>query len=134
MRAMCLCAAAVLLAWSAAGQAKPPLSAVESINVGLRDVKIADEIRIHCDTIAARMIVAWARLDGLKREAKTLGYSDDEIDDFVRSKSDRRRLEQDATDYMGARGVVPGDEATYCALGRDEIASGSQIGGLLRER
>ncbi|WP_425039557.1 DUF5333 domain-containing protein [Primorskyibacter sp. S187A] len=114
--------------------ALPPLSDVAEINDGLRSVKIADEIRSHCGSISARMLVAWSTLDGLKRRARNLGYSAEQIEDFVKSKADRKRLEGEADAYMAARGVTRGDDQSYCALGRAEIQSGTPIGALLRER
>ena len=125
---------AALVVLASQAHALPPLSEVQRVNDGLRDVKIADDIRIHCDALSARMVQAWATLNGLKSHARSLGYSDEEIEDFTKSKKDRKRLEAEADAYMTARGVKRGQDATYCALGRAEIASGSQIGTLLRER
>ncbi|MCH2164646.1 MAG: DUF5333 domain-containing protein [Marinovum sp.] len=124
----------VLLIVASAAVALPPLSKVDSINDGLRNVKIADEIRSNCPSISARMIAAWSRLDSLKREARGLGYSNAEIDDFVSSKSDRNRLENEAEAYMTSNGVSRGNASSYCALGRSEIQQSSAIGTLLRER
>lgn len=124
--------AALLMAGPAL--ALPPLSEVGPINDGLRNVKIADEIRSHCSDISARMIQAWSVLNGLKSRASAMGYSAEEIDDFVQSDADRARLEGEAEAYLAAGGVTRGNEASYCALGRKEIASGSQIGSLLREK
>ncbi|MGY3439552.1 MULTISPECIES: DUF5333 domain-containing protein [unclassified Marinovum] len=108
-----------------------PLSSVGFINTGLRDVMIADQLRIACPDLSARLIKGWAFVRSLEKQARDLGYSKDEIKDFVESKKERKRIEGAAATYMKANGVVSGKPETYCALGREEISKGSQIGSFL---
>ena len=103
-----------------------------ALNIALRDVKIADELRIHCDDAEARLFTAWQFLGSLREQARDLGYNDEEIEDFVTSKIEKARVADDASEYMKVRGVIPGQEGTYCALARQEVADASQIGKLLK--
>lgn len=132
--ALTLAALAAPILAPAAAQARPPLSEVAFINDGLRDVAVADEIRKACDSISPRLIRAYQFLNSLENYARAQGYSEDEIENFVESGQDRKRLKAEAKAYMAANGVVPGDETSYCALGRAEIAQNSQIGSLLRAK
>lgn len=126
----------IIIAVVAAGQALAlaPLSQVKQINDGLRDMFVADQLRIVCPTLEARMIRGWAFARELQNKARAIGYSKEQIDDFVESKKERRRIEREAQSYMVARGVKAGQPNTYCALGREEIAKASQIGALLRAK
>lgn len=115
-------------------QAKPSLREVRVIDDGLFAVAVADEIRKKCDNVSARMITAYTFLSRLKSTARSMGYSDDEIDDHVTSKTEKARMRRKGEAYLKANGVTSGDKASYCRLGKQEIARGSQIGALLRAR
>jgi hypothetical protein len=115
-------------------EAKQPLSEVKSVNDGLLWVGIADEIRKTCPTISARMLRALSYINGIQNEAKSLGYSKDEIDAFRTSPANKAALRQRGEAYLRKNGVVQGDPETYCALGRAEIEKSSQIGALLRAK
>lgn len=112
--------------------AKPPLRDVAAIDNGLMSVAIADEIRKKCDGISARMVRALSTLEGLKSEARGLGYSNDEIEDYVTSKSEKRRMRAKATAYLASKGVSADSTSQLCAFGKSEISKGSSIGRLLR--
>ena len=114
--------------------ALPPLSTVQSLNDDLRALFIADQIRISCPTIDARMVQGWAFAYSIERRARGIGYSRAEIKDFVESKKERKRLEAETAAYLKANGVKGGQPETYCALGRAEIAKGSQIGAFLKAK
>ncbi len=123
---------AALLGGAAA--AKPPLREIAVVDDGIMAVGIADEIRNNCDRIEARMITAIMRLQGLKSEARSQGYSEKEIEDYVTSKAEKARMRQRGEAYMQANGVTSGDKSSYCRLGKQEIARGSAIGSLLKAR
>lgn len=128
--------AAILIATlfaAGAAQAKVPLSDVKPINDGLTAVAIADHIRVNCDNISARLVVAWRYIGQLEDQAKEMGYSEDEIEDFVTDKSEKKRVAGLAADYIRAHNAQPKDAKTLCALGRAEIAANSPLGQLLRE-
>ena len=117
-----------------AAHAKPPLRDVAQIDDALMMVAIADDLRKRCDAIDARMIAAFSYLRGLKADARGLGYSDDEIDDYVTSDSEKTRMKAKAEAWLATKGVSRNDRASYCSFGQQEIAKGSQIGTLLRSR
>lgn len=112
--------------------AKPPLREVSEIDDTLMAVAIADEIRKSCDGIDARMFRALNTLSSLKRLARARGYSDAEIEDYVTSKSEKKRMRAKAEDYLAEQGISPDDKAGLCAYGRTQIAQGTAIGQLLR--
>ncbi len=112
--------------------AKIPLRDVAEIDNHLMSIAIADEIRKECDDISARMIKALSVLQGLKSRARALGYSNDEIDDYVTSEAEKNRMRKKAEAWLSARGVDGYDRSQLCAFGRDQIRAGGQIGELLR--
>lgn len=121
-----------LVAAAGAAQAKQDLKDVPSVWNGLMHIGIANEIRETCPEISARMVRAALRLNSIQNEAKGMGYSDDEIHAFRTSEANKAAMRAEGEAYMKNNGVVKGDAATYCALGRAEIAKSSQIGTLLR--
>ncbi len=117
---------------AAPAASRPPLSSVSEIDNGLMVIAIADEIRKRCDGINARMIRAVSRINGLKSKARALGYTDDEIDDYVTSKSEKARMRSKAEGYLAGQGVPRGDLQALCQFGRAQIRQGGSIGKLLR--
>lgn len=112
--------------------AKPHLREVAEIDDHIMSIAIADEIRKRCDGINARMIKALSVLHKLKRRAKQLGYSDDEIDDYVTSKAEKRRMRGKAEAWLAARDVDGNVTSELCMFGKDQIKAGGQVGELLR--
>ncbi|SFD81907.1 DUF5333 domain-containing protein [Roseivivax sediminis] len=118
----------------AATQGQTPLRDVAEIDDSLLMVAIADDLRKTCDDIDARLIRAYSYLQKLKGMARDRGYSDDEIEDYVTSKAEKKRMEARGKAFLAARGVDRSDKGAYCTFGKQEIARGSQIGVLLRAR
>ena len=112
--------------------AKPPLRDVAAIDDGLMAIAIADEIRKSCDDIRARMVRAMSTINDLKSQARALGYSDDEIEDYVTSKSEKARMRSKATAFLASKGVAASDKSALCRFGKSEIAQSTAIGRLLR--
>lgn len=112
--------------------AKPPLRDVAEIDNALLAVGLADEIRKTCDDIDARMFRALSFLSELKDRAGALGYTDEEIEAYVTSKAEKRRMRARGEAWLAERGASPDDEAALCRLGRAEMAKDSAIGRLLR--
>ena len=90
---------APVLMMSATHGAAASLSENKTINDGLFAIAAADEIRKTCPSIDARMLKALGFLNSLGSHARQQGYSKREIDDFVDSKADKKRLEKRAADY-----------------------------------
>ena len=124
-------AAIAIAGLPAMAQTLPPLSQNTFVNDSLRAAAIGDTIRRNCPSISARFFVALRKVRELERYARSLGYTDEQIQAFIRSPEDRARLQREARDYMLQNGVVEGEKETYCALGRAEIASKSLIGQLI---
>ena len=93
---------------------------------------VADEIRNNCSTIQANMVSGLNKAWALKSYAKSLGASDSDIKAFLDSSNEQSRIKGLRDAYLAKNGVVAGDEKTYCALGKREMAQGSLIGSLLR--
>lgn len=121
-----------LVVAAGAAQAKQDLKDVKSVWNGLMNIGIANEIRETCPSISARMVRAALRLNSIQNEAEGMGYSKAEIDAFRTSEANKAAMRAEGEAYMKTNGVVKGDAATYCALGRAEIEKSSQIGTLLR--
>ena len=111
-----------------------PLSSEAYVNDRLVQARVADMLRRGCPTIDARLIRAFSEARALKRYALDKGYSDDQIEAFLDSKEDRKRIYAAADRYMVENGVVNGQPETFCRLGRDEIARQTVAGSLLSAR
>lgn len=111
-----------------------PLSQERYINDRLIAARIADRIRRECSTIDARMVFAYMQARKLKSYARDKGYSEAQIDAFLDSKADKKRIYAVAEDYMARNGVTAGDAESFCRLGRDEIARKTVTGSLLSAR
>lgn len=112
--------------------AKPHLRDVAEIDGVLLAVGIADEIRNNCPSISARMFRAIRTVNRIGDRARALGYTEQEIDAYRKSDTEKARLMDKRDRYLSDAGVEAGAPDTYCALGRSEIEKGGQIGALLR--
>lgn len=112
--------------------ARPPLSDVAEIDNRLMAIAIADEIRKSCDDIRPRMLYAISQLNALKNRAKSLGYSDEEIEDYVTSDAEKSRMRKKAGAWLASKGVPADDKGALCAFGRQDIAQGGPVGAFLR--
>ncbi|EEB83479.1 conserved hypothetical protein [Roseobacter sp. GAI101] len=114
--------------------AKPPLRDVAAVDDALLDLGLADRIRKECPDISARMFRAIGYLNDIQNTAKSLGYSDAEIDAYRKSDAEKSRMKKRGAAYLKANGVDTSDPQSYCALGRAEIQKSSRIGSLLRAK
>lgn len=121
----------VVMAGSLSAQTVP-LKDVAEVRNGIIYVGMAYEISEQCDSISARIFRGIGFLQSLKNRARALGYSGEEIDDYVNDPEEKRRLEQIARDQLAALGVIKGQPATYCAVGRAQMDAGTRVGWLLR--
>ena len=125
------CAGALSLSASMAN-AQQSLRDVTYVTEGLIAVGIALEISDTCDSISGRTLRGIGYLNQLRNHARGLGFSSAEIKAFTDSKSEKNRLEAIARQRLANMGARPGNAASYCAVGRAEIAKASPIGTLLR--
>jgi len=112
--------------------AQTPLRDVVHVREGIINVGIAYEISEVCPSLSARLFRGIGFLNGLKSHARDLGYSRDEIDDYVNDNAEKKRLEEIARGRLFDKGAIAGQPQTYCVVGRAEMAAGSDIGRLLR--
>ena len=105
----------------------------ERLHNGLLVVTIGRHIERTCPSIDRRNLAANAFLLGLANHAMGLGYSRAEVTTYVEDDAEQERYITLARQYFAERGVMS-DEDTEgaCRVGRDEIATGSPIGRLLR--
>jgi len=115
-------------------QINATLAADAQLWQGLFALAVADEIRKHCDQVEARTMRATSAVWGLYNRARGYGFSRQEIRAFQTADSTEARMRAEVLAYFAANGVREGAPDTYCALGRSEIAAGTQAGELLRAR
>ena len=73
-------------------------------------------------------------LNSLKRTARDLGYSREQVRTYLKSDEEKARMRARGEAYLAAQGVSPEDEAGLCKLGRAEIDRNSRIGTLLKAK
>lgn len=123
----------VLALIAAPALALEPINKEQHINHTLLQGFIADKIDDNCDGLSARKLQALLELNSLRNYALDKGYSSSEVKEFVTSKTEKARGKAEAMDWLHAQGAVDGDQASFCKIGRDEIAKDSLIGQLLRD-
>lgn len=95
---------------------------------------VGDEIRKNCPTISARLFRAVHMARELERYALGLGYTEEDIRAMRKDPAAKALLKRRRDAYLSANGVVEGDPDSYCRLGREEIATKTLTGRLLRAR
>ncbi|MEO0486077.1 MAG: DUF5333 domain-containing protein [Pseudomonadota bacterium] len=132
-RVLTLAGVLAMLPFGASLAARSP-GDVPEVTQGLMAVFAGDMIQEQCADISPRLLRVLSLRSALISAAKEAGFSDAEIDAFADDPEARRSLEADARRYLAARGVVPEDAATLCAVGQREIEAGTVVGRLLRAR
>ncbi len=127
-------------ALAAAVLAAPPALALEPINKEphingiLLQGFIADKIADTCPAMEPRKLRALGELNKLRDYALKKGYTSAEVRAFVTSKTEKARGKREAADWLKKAGAKEGDVAAHCKVGRAEIARGSLVGYLLRDK
>lgn len=119
---------------SASAQARPALNEEPHINDSLVSAAIGELIRRKCSTISVNYFTALSKAHALKRYALSKGYTRPEIEAFLENEDEQKRVRRSANSYLRKNGVVKGQEATYCTLGKTEIAKGTLTGKLIWAR
>lgn len=120
------------LSWGGTVSAQTPLKDVPEVRDGIIAVGMAFELSEKCSTLSARTWRGYLFLQSLRSRAAALGYSNAEIDAYIDDDTEKRRLEGIARARLAELGVISDDEATYCAVGRAQIAANTRVGSLLR--
>ncbi len=116
---------------ASSGAAKPPLSDIEYVSEGLITAGTVIVLADECPDVSIRLIKGYFYLLSLKRHARDLGYSAQEIEAYIDDKQEKARLEQITLDRLAKKGVQAGQSDSYCAVARAEISQDSEIGKLL---
>jgi capsule polysaccharide export protein KpsE/RkpR len=124
----------ILVLTSQMAWARQNLRDIKSVDDVIFDVAVADEIRKKCPDISARLVNALSLYRSVRAQARSLGFSDEEIKAYGDSDVDKARIRAKGEAYLRANGVVDSDPQSYCALGRKEIQKSSRIGSLLKEK
>lgn len=128
-----LTTALTVLMLAGAAQARPALRDVPEIEDPLFAVAVAHVLRERCPDIEGRELKGIAILWNLRSKANRLGYSDQEIIEYVRSDTEKERMRAKGRKLLEPYGPAD-DPQSYCAMGRDEIQKNSAIGALLRAK
>lgn len=103
-----------------------------TISEGLVIFATARHIQNRCPDISARRMRALSFVNGLIADATDLGYSRDEIREYVMDETEQERIRAIADERLAARGASPTMMEGYCTVGREEMAAGTTLGRLLR--
>ncbi|MCI2398026.1 DUF5333 domain-containing protein [Aliiroseovarius subalbicans] len=88
-----------------------------------------------CPALDFRKMKVLGRGLSLQRYVSSeLGYSFREIKAYVDSPTEQDRFRALARPIVRSMGAIPGNEESYCAVGRAEIEKGTLAGSILRER
>ena len=110
-----------------------PLRADPVIETGLITMAIAEGLRRYCPSVSPRWIRAFGFARSLQRRALDMGFSRDEIEEYVEDDTEVDRVVAIAEAWFAERGVTrESDAESYCTVGRYEINAESEIGRLLR--
>ncbi len=134
MKNLALTAVMALATVFAAGNlsAQTALKDVAKVRDGIIFVGMAYEISEECDGISARLFRGLGYLRSLRSYARDLGFTEAEIDAYIDDDDEKDRLEAMARAELARLGVVAGQEATYCSVGRAQMAANTRVGWLLR--
>lgn len=109
-----------------AAKARTPLQEDATIENGLVLVAVGKMMRDQCEEISPRYVRAYSFAKSLESRARGLGYTRDEIDAYLKSRSDKDRVKAKARQWIAAKG------GEVCEVARAEIASETTLGRLLR--
>ena len=130
--AIALAICVTVAGFSGAVSADPALKDVAHVREGLIATGMAVELSNRCSSISPRRIRGINYLFSLRKHAFDLGFSRAEVDAYTNDKTEENRLIVIAYGRLQDLGAVAGDEASYCAVGRAQIAEGNAIGRLMR--
>ena len=129
MRKMPIAILAVFLAGSVlADDTRVPLNQDVRLENGLLLVSASNLLRRRCDAVSLRFFKSLSFMRSLQGHARELGYSDDEIDAYLKDKTEKDRVKARARRYLESLGADFDDDATFCEVARQEIATDHGIG------
>ncbi|MBT8409644.1 MAG: DUF5333 domain-containing protein [Alphaproteobacteria bacterium] len=129
-----LSALALVAATSLSAEARVPLQDDKTIDDGLTLVAIGNYLRKQCDAVTPRYWKTYTFMRSLQARARDLGYSDDEIEDYLEDDTEKDRVKARARAYLVARGADFDAPDTFCTVGRAEIENDTSVGRFLKVR
>ena len=104
----------------------------EDIWNSLLEISVANKVSEDCDSIDARKFKGLMALLEVKNVAKNLGYTSEDIGEFVNSEENRDRLSKQTDEFFQDNGVNLDYSDAVCEFGMNEIDEMTPIGSLLR--
>ena len=104
----------------------------DGVNLGLITAGIVTEIEEICPTIGVRKLRGLLYLRSLYNLAQSAGFTHEEIEAYVDDKEEEARLRERVDAWLVSNGAEPGNADSYCAIGRDQMDRGTQVGVLLK--
>jgi len=98
----------------------------------LLKISVANKVSEDCESIDAKKIKGLMALLEVKNVARNLGYTSDEIGEFVNSEENRERLSKHTDEFFKDSGVNMENSNAICEFGMNEINEKTPIGSLLR--
>lgn len=125
-------AALLAAAFPVLAEGKVPLAAEDHINEQLIAAAAGDILRQTCPSLSARTFVVLLKLSQLESYARSKGYTEPEVKEFLKNRAEKARIIASAQAYLAAAGAVEGDVESFCVAGRGEIDRKTLVGSLLR--
>lgn len=104
------------------------------IENGVLVAAIGDIVKDSCPDLAERRTRSLLMLNDLVSRARSLGYSVSEIRAYVEDDAEKDRVKAKARTWFTQQGASVGDPASICRVARQEMAAGSPVGRLIREK
>ena len=109
-----------------------PMHEDPRIRQGFHDFYTAREIDDNCDALGLRRLAALAFYNSMVSYARGAGYTRADFKALEDDDAVKDAFKAELRADLAARGATPGNDAGFCAAGREEIAAGTQIGKLLK--
>ncbi len=104
----------------------------ERINTELTMAAVGDAIRKNCDKVVPRRFLIFSKAMALRDYVLGLGYTMDDIEEFLQNDQERARIMALRDSYLAERGVDTSNSEAYCQLAKSEIDEGTMLGRLMR--
>ena len=117
----------------AVAQTLPPLHEDRRVRASFYAAGMADIFRNNCTELSGRDLRGLRYALALRSYAFDKGYTKDDVDTLLKNERQAEILRQQIVRDLGRRGAKPGNEAGYCAVGREEIERNTLAGRLLRD-
>lgn len=111
-----------------------PMSKDPVLEAGLEIVAEGHILRKYCDKISLRLFRGISLMMSLKSRARTLGYSEAEMQAYFDDKAQKKRVEDKAMAALVALGANVGRPESFCEVARKQIEADQGFGHYLTIR